>query len=688
VGFNIIKIWPTWTWFNPEEGAFDFDELHEIMCACDELGLKVVVNPSLESAPYWLEQKYPDSRYVNALGNEMYLRGMQTQPAGGWPGLCLDHPEVRKQAGVFLTELARQLDRHESLLVWDCWNEPMIEPARGTRLWATQDERLFCYCPHTIAAFRRWLQQRYGTVAALNEAWERRFSDWEQIDPPRAHGTYADWLDWRRFIMDDMVEQLHFRYEALRAGDRHARPIMSHFTQLQTLPHGAQMEAIGKRQYTMHGTDPYRMAEACDMWATSLFPLGWGATPADAAQRLDLTRSSARGKEWWVSEIEGGGAAGTGLKTIDYMRPNNIRLWNWLCVAYGAKAILYWQLLSEVTGMEGRRWGLIDRNGRTTDRAHEAGRMARLINDQWDIIEEHRPEARVALLFDSDIPLMCFAMDGDEGPSVESHVGYYRAVWEADLKADTILPQHLLPEQYDVVIVPFCPLLVPETAALLRAFVEAGGLLIAESGFGMYDYHGMAHTVVPPYGLDEITGAEEEESYYTDANASEGMDEIQRGPWLSFSNPVEGNVRAHTYVTPLLLREGARSIGFYGEMTVGAYHQFGRGEVYYFGTNLGGAICRGDPVAKQIVRNLLMKRVSPTVVGGKLRPRWVSSGNDALLVVINEQKNAQTEVLVLPQGYGHPQDVLAEQEVTMDSNRLPVTVPAKDVAVFRLRQLK
>lgn len=45
VGFNIVRIWPTRTWMNPKEGEFDFAEIHEIMSACDELGLKVVANP-------------------------------------------------------------------------------------------------------------------------------------------------------------------------------------------------------------------------------------------------------------------------------------------------------------------------------------------------------------------------------------------------------------------------------------------------------------------------------------------------------------------------------------------------------------------------------------------------------------------------------------------------------------------
>ena len=682
-GFNIIKIWPTWTWCNPEEGSYEFEELHEIMAACDELGLKVNVNPSLESAPYWLEQRYPDSRFVSALGEVMYLRGMQCNPTGGWPGLCMDHPGVREQAGIFLTTLARELDGYESLLVWDCWNEPMIEPTRSARFWATPDARLFCYCQHTIAAFRSWLKERYGTLDALNDAWARRFSDWDQIDPPRMHGTYADWLDWRRFVMDGTVDQIRFRYAALRAGDSRKRPIMSHFTQLQALPGGLDIDP-GKRLYTTQGVDPWRLADECDMWGTSLFPNGWGGTLADLAQRLDLTRSCARGKEWWNSEIEGGRVQSTGLKTIAYTKPRDIRVWNWLCVVYGAKAIMYWQWLSEVTGLEARHWGLIERNGQSTDRLREATRMARLINEQWDILEGHQPTARVALLFDSDVPLMCFAMDGDEGPSVESHVGYYRAAWKTDLHADTIVPEDLVPGKYDVVIVPFYPLLVPSTAEKIRAFVEAGGLLIAEAGFGLYDDHGMAQTEVPPYGLVEVTGVEEEESYYTDADMRGNLEEIQQQPWLTFTEPVAGQVRAHTYVTPLVLR-GGRPIGQYGDIVVGSHHRFGRGEVYYFGTNLGGAICQGDPVARQMIRSLLLKRVVPAVAGGRLRPRWVPiGGNQALLAVFNEHDEPQTEVLSLPRDYGQAANVLTGQETPLDGRQLVVNVAAKDVAVFRL----
>jgi hypothetical protein len=121
-------------------------------------------------------------------------------------------------------------------------------------------------------------------------------------------------------------------------------------------------------------------------------------------------------------------------------------------------------------------------------------------------------------------------------------------------------------------------------------------------------------------------------------------------------------------------------------MVVGTYHQFGQGEVYYFGTNLGGAICRGDQTAKQIVKNLLLKRLSPQVAGVQLRPRWMCPGGSALLVVINEQNTTQTEALTLPDKYAEIRDLLGDREFALAGDRLIVTVPANDVAVFRLER--
>ena len=42
-GFNIIRIYPGWDYYNPAPDRFVFDDLEEVMQWCDEFGIKVLM---------------------------------------------------------------------------------------------------------------------------------------------------------------------------------------------------------------------------------------------------------------------------------------------------------------------------------------------------------------------------------------------------------------------------------------------------------------------------------------------------------------------------------------------------------------------------------------------------------------------------------------------------------------------
>ena len=85
---------------------------------------------------------------------------------------------------------------------------------------ASTDQKLYCYCEKTaVASFQDWLKTRYGTLENLSEAWVRRYPSWEVIDPPRGPGSYIDWVDWRRFMIDRSTEEMRFRVRILRSVD-------------------------------------------------------------------------------------------------------------------------------------------------------------------------------------------------------------------------------------------------------------------------------------------------------------------------------------------------------------------------------------------------------------------------------------------------------------------------------------
>lgn len=127
--FNIIRIYPAWTYYNPAPDRFDFTDLEEVLKYCDEFGLRVLMGVVIEEAPYWLEELHPETRFVDAKGNFQRLSDSGNNVSGGWPGLCLDWDPVQKAAARFIEELASMAAQHPSMYAYDCWNEPHLSPA-------------------------------------------------------------------------------------------------------------------------------------------------------------------------------------------------------------------------------------------------------------------------------------------------------------------------------------------------------------------------------------------------------------------------------------------------------------------------------------------------------------------------------------------------------------------------------
>src|SRR6185369_1955970 len=90
----------------------------------------------------------------------------------------------------------------------------------------------FDWNPHTLADFRIWLQQQYGTLTALNNEWRTHFNDWNSVTPyttdeARKSRNFAPWADHRTFMEITFARAYQTARDAASEGDPDAHIAVS-----------------------------------------------------------------------------------------------------------------------------------------------------------------------------------------------------------------------------------------------------------------------------------------------------------------------------------------------------------------------------------------------------------------------------------------------------------------------------
>lgn len=477
-GWTVFRHWTLWSAVNPAPGVWDWSKYDRQLDLAAEHGLLTIVQEKLTSAPVWAFERYPEARLVHRNGRADEPQMSGSCSSGGFPGLTLNHSGARGLAGEFLTRLAERYKDHPGLGYYDIVNETKFPQNQ----WGSQAD--YDFSEPTQEAFRAWLKNKYGSLEALAQAWcQFGYTEWSQVRAPMKLAFYTQSLDWLRFRVDNIIEQMRWRAETLRAADPDT-PITSH----------GQAQAL--QTLSIAGSHDWRSAETVDSYGFTYVQSRHGVEPWMHMHAVDLTRSASSGKPFWHAEHQGGPVwmrdfqMGRSRDDGRLRHPEDIRLSNLMSMAGGARGIMFPRMRPLLSGPLFGTLGPYGNDGRPTDRSGMASEMARWVKEVeptglWDAMPVR---GDLGILVVEESQHQALAMHGSPGFYAKSARGAYRGFHEAGYQPDFIVPDQT--DDHQTLYLPFPATLPVALRQRLTDWVAEGGTLISEGFPGYFTEEG------------------------------------------------------------------------------------------------------------------------------------------------------------------------------------------------------
>lgn len=459
-GVNTVTVGVfSWALLEPQPGKYDFGWLDAVFDDLHTAGIGVVLATPTASPPPWFTLAHPCALAMRRDGVRLVHGSRDTY--------CINAPAYRAACTRIASALADRYAAHPALRMWHVHNE------YGT----------WCFCDHCAVAFRSWLQSRYGSLAALNEAWttafwSQHYGRWEEVLPPRATQYLpnpAQELDYRRFLSDSMLAAFGEQRDLLKAAAPQT-PVTTNFVLGAWVP-----------------VDHARWAQEVDIVAIDHYPSSLDTAMEEAAFAADAARGWAGGGNWLLMEH----APTPGMM-------ERIALSH---IARGSVGAMYFQWRASRGGAEQWHPALVPHAGPESAIFRETVALGTRLRDSPPRREPIA--AQVAIWYDEQC---WWALQQPHLPAPVDYQAIVRqchtALERRGYAVDVLPPTSFIDEAepYRLVVVPAAYLMTDAAAGALRRHVERGGHLLVTWYSGIVDEHARVYTGGHPGALRDLVG--------------------------------------------------------------------------------------------------------------------------------------------------------------------------------------
>lgn len=541
-GVNTVRMGEFgWALMEPREGQFDFSLFDRAIATMGRHGIKIIFGTPTAAPPKWLTHKYPEVLDVFASG----------QPANDQSRrqCCYNSPVYRRFSREIVEALAKHYRNNTNIIGWQIDNE-------------MNNENPECYSESCRAAFRVWLQKKYGTLDALNArwgtvVWSQIYSDWSQIDLPfrtPAFHNPALMLDYKRFISDSATDFLNDQIKILR-----------HYRPGDFLVHNGVFKNINYYDFS-RGLDIYALDNYPTFEDSPRYPTGAALTQARGFN----------GHMMVMEELTGPAGQTYLLRTP---QPGQMRLWAMQAIAHGADGLLHFRWRSALRGAEEYWYGVLDHDNVPRARFEEFKQEGRELQKIGPQIFGSKVVSHIAVIKDfEDAWVFDYQYLTTEINIKATYDALFQAASEQRYNIDFVSPTADL-SKYKLVFAPQLALMDEKLAERLRHFVEQGGVLVMSAHSAIKDRDNAFTTETIPVGLTNVFGVELD-SFQTYQPSSRAGNAVRFDDSATLPAQVFAEVLHPTT---------ARSIGWwerdYFKDTPAVTEQpFGKGKAIYYGS--------------------------------------------------------------------------------------------------------